>query len=450
MSAHKNPHFSDKEHLASAPVARRGQRLRVRAPGDGAAALGIYAINASVPSQPPENPHQTRLSVVTEDGEVLTVTKGKDCSLQAVADPRQARWERYALKSVVNRLLPTSRTSKCMRWRLPNRDTVDVMRGKANGKAYYQGLQVCASVWACPVCAAKITERRRIELQGAMEEAKRQDLQPYLLTLTVPHGIADPLEETLTKLRKAWRYMQSDRAGKAFWRRAGVEGHIRALEVTDGDNGWHPHLHILLFVGTPEPMFKAQQEASSLWQHCATKAGLPTPHPDYGCRLDDGTKAAKYVSKWGLESELTKGHVKKSSKGNSIWDLLRGIREGHADKKRYAARFIEFAEAFKGQRQLVWSKGLKTRLLVTEMDDEELANAPEDLASLCLAELSDDQWDRVRFAKMEAALLDLAETAAEAIPDFLAALPPPRTESRPPWNTADTDSPCRGYAAKGS
>lgn len=427
MSAHKNPNFAHLEHPASEPVARRGQRLRVRAPGDGAAALGIYAINASAPSQLPQNPDQARLSVVTEDGEVLTVTKGKDCSLQAVADPRQARWERFALKSVVNRLLPTSRTSKCMRWKVPKRDTVDVLRGKAIGKAFYRNLQVCASVWACPVCAAKISERRRIELVSGTGEAKRQGLKPYLLTLTVPHGIADPLEETLTKLRKAWRYMQSDRAGKVFWRRAGVEGHIRALEVTDGDNGWHPHLHILLFVGTPEPMFKAQQEASALWQHCATKAGLPTPHPEYGCKLDDGEKAAHYVSKWGLESEMTKGHIKKSKKGNSIWDLLRGIREGHADKKRYAARFVEFAEAFKGQRQLVWSKGLKARLLVTEMDDEELANAPDDEASIVLAQLTDEEWGKVTFAKMESALLDLAEVSAEAIPLFLRTLP-----NRPP------------------
>jgi hypothetical protein len=313
------------------------------------------------------------------------------------------------------------------------------MRGKQNGKAYYQGLQVCSSVWACPVCAAKITERRRLELVSAMEEAKRQDLQPYLLTLTVPHGLADSLDQVLTKLRKAWRSMQSDRAGIAFWRRAGVEGHIRALEVTDGENGWHPHLHVLLFVGTPEPMFKAQAEASKLWQHCATKAGLPTPHPEYGCRLDDGSKAALYVSKWGIESELTKGHVKKSQAGNSIWDLLRKIREGSEDKKRCAARFIEFAQAFKGQKQLVWSKGLKARLQVVEMEDEELANAPDDEASLLLASLTDEDWDRVTFAKMESAILDLAETCPEAILSLVRSLPcRPKPAPQPPADRIPT------------
>ena len=413
-----------RDSSAGEPQARRGQGLPGRAARGGDAALGIYAKNASAPAQP----RGTAFISTTPDGEILKLHQDKtNGPLRLVNDPRHSRWERYALKSIVNRLLPTSRTSKCMRWKLPRADMVEVMRGKANGKAFYHGLQVCSSVWACPVCAAKITERRRIELAAGMEQAKKQGLQPFLLTLTVPHGISDPLADTLTKLRKAWRYMQSDRAGKAFWARAGVEGHIRALEVTDGDNGWHPHLHVLLFVGTPEPMFKARQEASRLWQHCAKKAGLPEPHPDFGCRLDDGSKAAQYVSKWGLESEVTKGHVKKSKAGNSIWDLLRKIREGHTDKKRFAARFIEFATAFKGQQQLVWSKGLKGRLLVEEMDDEEIANAPEDMASVVLAGLSDVDWDKVLYAKMESAVLDLAETCPDGIQLLLQTLP-----SRPP------------------
>lgn len=429
-------HFSNRErpHSSSCRKSSLGLKLASSGARDGARAarairaadeapLGMYAKFASAPAKSPQNPYETRFSVITDEGEILSLLQRKNASPVVVADPRQARFERFSLKSVVNRLLPNSRTSKCMRWKVPKRD-VEVWKGQGTGKAYYKGLQVCASVWRCPVCAAKISQRRGMEVLSAIEEAKRQGLQPYLLTLTVPHGLSDPLVDTLTKLRKAWRYMQSDRAGKAFWSRAGVEGHIRALEVTDGDNGWHPHLHILLFVGTPEPFFKAQREASKLWQHCATKAGLPTPHAEYGCRLDDGSKAAQYVSKWGIESEITKGHVKKTKAGNSIWDLLRKVRDGDEDKKRCAARFVEFAEAFHGQKQLVWSKGLKDRLKVEELDDEAIAEAEADESSIALANLSDEQWDKVLYAKMESAILDLAETAPDAIPLFLAALPP--------------------------
>lgn len=43
----------------------------------------------------------------------------------------------------------------------------------------------------------------------------------------------------------------------------------------------------------------------------------------HGLDLRDGKYASQYVSKWGLEHELTKGHIKKG-KENSLtpFDLL--------------------------------------------------------------------------------------------------------------------------------
>lgn len=382
--------------------------------------LGIYAKSPSAPAK-----------VDPSTGEIVHE--------QPAFDPRAARWERYALKAVVNRLLPKSRTSKCLRWRIPKADSVDVMKSKDGGKAFYQGLEVCASVWACPVCAAKITERRRLELVAGVEEAKRQGLHVFLLTLTVPHELDDPLSALREKLHKAWYNLRTYRAARSLWSRVGLQGHIRALEVTDGQNGWHPHLHVLLFVPDPKPLLAACGEISRLWQHCATKAGLPTPHELHGCRIDDGSKAAQYVGKWGIEAEVTKGHVKKAKGkgGRSIWDLLRVVRERGEDADRCAARFVEFAQAFKGARQLVWSKGLKARLLVVDLDDAEIVAAPDDLASVVVAQLTDDEWARVTFAKMESAILDLAETAPDAIKPLIAALPapPPR---KPPVAAAIT------------
>lgn len=39
-------------------------------------------------------------------------------------------------------------------------------------RAHYFGLQACASLWTCPICAAKISECRRVELQEGMAAAK--------------------------------------------------------------------------------------------------------------------------------------------------------------------------------------------------------------------------------------------------------------------------------------
>ncbi|HEI9846931.1 TPA: hypothetical protein SLN72_003958, partial [Morganella morganii] len=118
--------------------------------GPGAVPLGIYAKTEA--SQQPWG-----FQVDQATGEIL----------DAPADPKRHRAERFALKSVVNRLLPTSRTSKCCRWRVP-KQALQVHRSTEHGKAFFSGLQVCASVWACPVCAAKISERRRAELVTAV------------------------------------------------------------------------------------------------------------------------------------------------------------------------------------------------------------------------------------------------------------------------------------------
>ena len=243
----------------------------------------------------------------------LSGRSGNGEILDAPADPKRHRAQRFALKSVVNRLLPTSRTSKCCRWRVP-KQALQVHRSIEHGKAFFSGLQVCASVWACPVCAAKISERRRAELVTAVALAKSMGMHVKLLTLTVPHGLGDDLPTLLVQIRNAWRRTTTGRAGKDFRKLLGIKGTIRALEVTHGQNGFHPHLHVLLFLEQDATNGCIQGLFTPIWQDACTKAGLPRPSDAHGCRVDDGSKAAAYASKWGLESEMTKSHTKQGRK----------------------------------------------------------------------------------------------------------------------------------------
>jgi len=55
---------------------------------------------------------------------------------------------------------------------------------------------------------------------------------------------------SLVQIRNAWRRTTTGRAGKDFRKLLGIKGTIRALEVTHGQNGFHPHLHVLLLPGT--------------------------------------------------------------------------------------------------------------------------------------------------------------------------------------------------------
>lgn len=370
-------------------------------------------------TEKPENEKKLVQEVDKETGEIITyqiTDKGK----KIYKTPQQNRAERYALKSVVNVIFPKSETAKCCRAIIPKQQ-VQILKDVTHNKAHYAGLRRCSSVWWCPLCAAKISERRRVELVSAVAVAKAMGWQVLLMTLTIPHGLGDDVNLMLDQMLKAWRKVTTSRAGQKLKDRLGIEGTIRGLEVTDGLNGFHPHFHVLVFA---QPTFTAQSfQAAYLpfWQDACVKSGLPRPLDQHGLRVDDGSWAARYATKWGLEDEMTKSHTKtsKGDKGMTPWDMLRDVLKNDSERSR--ARFYIYAIAFKGRRQLYWSNGLKARLAVEEVTDEQLVAIQEENASV-LAELHQNDWKAVLWSRCESSLLDIAENNPETIPAFLKAL----------------------------
>jgi hypothetical protein len=357
--------------------------------------------------------------VDTETGEIVTyqvTAKGK----KRYKTPQQSRAERYDLKSVVNRIFPNSETAKCCRAVIPQQQ-VQILKAVDHNKAHYAGLRRCGSVWQCPVCAAKISERRRAELVAATATAKAMGWQALLMTFTIPHGMGDDLNDILDKMSKAWRTVTTSRAGRAVHKLLQVEGTIRALEVTDGENGFHPHFHVLVFAQPTFTVQDFQEKYLPLWQDACVKAGLPRPSDERGLKVDDGSKAAHYASKWGLEEEMTKSHTKsaKTKNGMTPWDMLKDVLENDSERSR--SRFYIYAMAFKGRRQLYWSNGLKQRLAVAEITDQELVAMPEEPASV-VVELTHKEWRAVVWSRSEALLLDLAEENPQGIPIYLKAI----------------------------
>ena len=356
-------------------------------------------------------------------------------------DPMVKRLERFALQSVARSILPKSRTAKCLRIRAHDCD-IQVWRSKAHGTASYGGLQTCGSVWVCPVCNGKISERRRVELLAAMDMHKAQGGAVYLLTLTTPHQRGDNLAELLKNQQKALEAFLRDRKVREVFSEMGYIGQVKALEVTHGrksgcDNGWHPHFHILQFcqVSGREADRKDWQARLYLrWVAYCEKAGLGTPSYAHGIKLDDGTQAAKYVTKWGLEDEMTKGHSKKAKAGGETpFDLLRAALADAGDVQARAL-FQEFAQCFKGKRQLSWSNGLKARFNQVEKTDEQLAAEQDDRAVL-LGLLTVDQWRDVLKLDLRGPLLEIASKGGwEAVQRLLhfvdgaRDMPPPDAE----------------------
>lgn len=306
-------------------------------------------------------------------------------------DSSENRALRYQRQSVARQLLPKNKVFGCLRSRVDSTQGVDVFKSSEHGKCHFSNLMVCGRIWDCPVCAAKISERRRLELTSAVEQQKALGGSVLLITFTYSHHREDVLADLLDKQSKAMQWFYRHRDYKNIKADYMKKGRVRALEVNHGDaNGWHPHIHELWFLDLELQEFNLLKERIyDLWVKACDKFALGTPSWEHGVDVRGGGDAASYISKfgleekskgWSIEAEITKSHIKNGRNGSrSPFQLL----DDHLDgDKRSGFLFVEYSEAFFRKQQLVWSKGLKSQFDLTDIKDEELAAIKEDKAVL--------------------------------------------------------------------
>lgn len=369
-------------------------------------------------------------------GEIQQFTyNSKACEFVPTSDPDTARTNRYLLQSASRRLLPNERVAHCVRTMTNSEGEVAILKDKAHGKAHFSGLQTCGSAWNCPVCSAKISERRKVEIRNAVDLHVESGGGVEMVTFTVRHSRLDVLGELMSMLRQSLKLMREHRDYKHLRKLYEVLGSIRALEVTWGEsNGWHPHLHELwLFPQALKPSQRVmlQRLLFSVWKSCCFRAGLPAPNRERGVHIQQAHSAAEYVAKWGCEprwdaaTELTKANSKKSRslKGRTPFDLLRDYAAGVS---RSGALFAEFAKAFKGFNQCRWSPGLKALFGIAEQSNEEIAAALL-TPSEKVTRITRQNWKFLLKQPYDSrtVVLKLAETGGhEAVHKFLAAICP--------------------------
>jgi len=273
--------------------------------------------------------------------------------------------KRFSLQGQSRALLPNEAVAHCLRSRLSRELPIEIHKALQFNSAFYNNLQTCKSVWACPVCASKITERRRVELQQGLNNWRSKVL---LLTLTLQHNSNDTLESTVTALLKG--YSKNLTKGW-FWDTLKAEfsivGTIRTLEVTYGLNGFHPHLHILLFLDCNAFDFnKLHRRLYEKWDKSLRKLGRYTNQKAFNLQHSDKA-IADYVTKWGtgydiesqwtISHEMTKSPVKLAKNGGlTPFALLESSLLGN---ELHGKLFQEYFTYFKGKQQLRYSSGLK-------------------------------------------------------------------------------------------
>lgn len=353
---------------------------------------------------------------------------------------------------------------------------------KAHYSAQYQcgifsGLVTCGSVWACPVCTAKIQQRRRAELSTLIEKAWDSGFRPAMLTFTFPHSKFDALDFMQKAQAKAFQSFRNSRGYKQLIEASNYKGLVRSLELLHGVNGWHLHTHELwLICVDPANRSEFERIIRLEWLKACSRSGLFGPDGeagkayrdyadtarrcdpsrssrardrdqdlfsrhidakakmdirnflDYGVHFAWDASNSDYLAKqdesryWGVDREMAAATSKRSfdgsgkPKGVHPHEFL--IRREKGDH----SRFIEYVNGMKGRSQLYWTNGLKDWAGVEEKSDEEITQELQADAEL-FALVTLRQWKIIRKGRLRTALLEVIEQQdSELLLSFLRSL----------------------------
>jgi hypothetical protein len=254
-----------------------------------------------------------------------------------------------------------------------------------DGHAHMTGLESCANVWVCPVCAAKIREGRRSDVVMALDiHTNLHGGGLVFMTATLAHTPEHRLADLLKMVGEMMTYISRQRAYIAWREQVGMVGNITALEVTHGENGWHPHRHTMYLTErqlTVREVAEGEAIIKALQDRFLAKKGWKLGKDRVGIRLEyvkdptDSGKLAKYVTKLQAGFELTRGDLKQSraadGKGEMPFDLLERALAGDVAAKKL---WGEYERAMTGKSAVRFSKFLRQQLgMDAALTDEELA-----------------------------------------------------------------------------
>jgi hypothetical protein len=329
--------------------------------------------------------------------------------------------------------------------------TVKVNKNILTGHVRYGGLMMCCRVWNCPICAVRITEQRREELDHGVKKLTAGGGGTLLLTVTLSHNDNDRLEPLLNTLLSAMQRTKRGNPWSKFRKRHGIVGGVYSLEVTWGEaTGWHPHRHELFMLDhVPDGHEIAVMLAwlKDRYLKMLLKAGGSASRA-HGLTLVQDTVAG-YVAKFGHDPawltdktayrwsevhEVTKSPAKSGHNSQRLtpFGMLRVVLESDDPIRPSGAapdsppvhlvarKWIEYAGVFHGRRQLVWWRGTKALLGIVEITDDEIVNELEEFNAM--AYITRAGWQRVLKLNSRVDLLREAEKGPVALVAFCRAV----------------------------
>lgn len=296
-------------------------------------------------------------------------------------DPAYKSWDVEDMKAtelgrwrVARTIAVTPSTQACGLSALPG-VTATVTHGLGLGN-----VMTCGSPWACPHCSLRLARQRQGWAVRVAEGARKAGAIPRMVLLTMRHHAGEALGGLVDKALAGWREMMSSSRGRRERKRSGMLGAIRGLEVThSGGNGWHPHIHAVMWFPSHAAADTAEAEYRAMWESVVGDVVV------WGWeRMRDGVedpdeKCAAYASKGGTSGfadaalEATSGQRHASS----VWRWLDLI--GNTGDPPEGAIYLweTYAKGMKGRRAL-GKTNAKWLEEVAVNEDEEVSEDVED------------------------------------------------------------------------
>jgi hypothetical protein len=316
------------------------------------------------------------------------------------------RESRYAAREAVRLVTHRANVRKCGRVRhspyVELRDT--------DGAASYSGVISCGAVWLCPPCQAKIAAHRALEVAAITQYATSAELPMLFGALTLRHTVDDSLAELLAMLRQAWRRTTSGRGWKEIEEYAGGKiRFIRSLEINEGANGWHPHLHPLAVLPREQEPGQARRVAERIAVRWMTTVHTLGGIAEFDAQSLDVVRNAPEVGAYILgqvyggkahrgriDLEMTaaqnKSQITRARGTRSHWGILEDLANG-VDLERTKALYWNLEAHSYRHRQMTWSRTVRADAgLLAPLTDEAVAETPE---GVVVAHLTAQGWDRL-------------------------------------------------------
>jgi len=326
-----------------------------------------------------------------------------------------SRGHRYHLLEYLRGVSVRSAAATCMH---SAGSTVSIA-ATAGGVVHVGGVKCCGSPWACPVCSPVIRERRAGEIDQGVAGHLAGGGSAYFVTSTMRHHAGTPLADSLKIVQRSWTQTMRSRSARG----GGYVGQIRSIEITHGKHGWHPHIHAVILFDEHTSDTAAMSYLRAMgtrWGDQVRKRGGSVGASGFDIRPvhEHGDGIGSYLCKvqggWGIGLELARADVKQGRSTTSVkpFEFLARAAAGEA----FALTMWSYYErATKGRNAIVWSRGLKARLGVVEVDDTAAAEAELQDEPVVLCVVPAEAWRRLLVAGKASELLDFVGAVGQGL-----------------------------------